>query len=163
MLRSEEPRMESVVMAGPLVRRLPYVSKKSTSESVIARAARRRGAGRGPENAAAGTGWSRPRRRRLPLCRAECLEEPGDQLGHLRRADPGGQVEPGHRREQAVVLGDVPGAGDVVEVERRGELVQLVDHRVEVAGAVMLEAVAVGDDRGHQRRGQAGPADPEPP
>src|ERR1041385_8856612 len=138
MLRSEEPRMESVVMAGPLVRRLPYVSKKSTAESVIARLL----SARGQETRAAGAGAipPPPPPPRLPLCRADCLEEPGDQLGHLRRADAGGQVEPGHRREQAVALGDVPGAGDVVEVERREGPVQLVDHRVEVAGAEVLEA-----------------------
>src|SRR6185312_8401242 len=46
--------------------------------------------------------------------------------------------------------------------ERRGDLVLPVQRRVDVAAAVPVQAIPVGDDRRDQRRGQAGPADAEP-
>src|SRR6266704_331042 len=64
------------------------------------------------------------------------LEGTDDERGHLDCADPGRQVISGHRRVQAVVLGDVACPGDVVEEERRGDLVLPVQRRVDVAGAV---------------------------
>src|SRR5438067_13535667 len=90
------------------------------------------------------------------------LEGIDDERGGLYRADARGEVVSAHRRVQAVVLGEVACAGDVVEEDRRRDPVILVQRRVDVAAAVPVEAVPVGDDGRNQRRGQAGPADTEP-
>src|ERR1700722_8302858 len=91
--------------------------------------------------------------------------ESGDDRGELRRPDAGCLVVAGGGREQAVVgrgLLQLPVAGDVVEVLAGVSVEPGVHQRVDVAGPVAVEAVAVGDQRAPQRGRQAGPADREP-
>src|SRR5206468_7320251 len=70
----------------------------------------------------------------VPAVGGMFLEGTDDERGNLYRADAGGEVESAHRREQAVVRGDVACAGDVVEEDTRRDPVFLVQRRVDAPG-----------------------------
>ena len=64
----------------------------------------------------------------------------GDDRRHDRGADAGRLVVAGGGREQAVVVGRLPGTGDVMEVPAAAGVQQRVEQRVRVADAAAREA-----------------------
>src|SRR5262249_5907235 len=92
----------------------------------------------GPDVRTAGTGVP------VPAVGGMFLEGTDDERGDLDRADAGGEVESAHRREQAVVRGDVACAGDVVEEDTGRDPVLPVQRRGDVAGPAPLGADPVG-------------------
>src|SRR3984885_14681627 len=76
-----------------------------------------------------------PRRVLAAYCLAEDASL-GDKRLHLRRADARRLVVPPRHLEQAVIRGGLSLAGDVVEEHARGDAVQQIQPRIDVAAAV---------------------------